>query len=96
MIFLKQEIIRIQFILTNNAKFVYQCPVFDLNVDVKFEGLWETMNRKGGITISVRKQFNFIILIFSFKKSYRNRNSPMDFSSFSSRKAMMSNAKATT
>lgn len=30
-----------------------QCPVFDLERNVQFEGYWQTMSRRGGITLTV-------------------------------------------
>ncbi|XP_018319207.1 SID1 transmembrane family member 1-like isoform X2 [Agrilus planipennis] len=31
------------------------CPIYDLNNDIKYQGLWETIDLKGGITISSRQ-----------------------------------------
>lgn len=32
---------------------VFQCPVFDLERNVQYSGYWQTVSRRGGVTISV-------------------------------------------
>ena len=39
--------------------FFFQCPVFDLVRNVEFSGEYQTVTKKGAITVTVRKFFCF-------------------------------------
>ena len=39
--------------------FCFQCPVFDLVRNVEFSGEYQTVTKKGAITVTVRKFFCF-------------------------------------
>lgn len=45
----------------------YSCPVMDLNDDVTFKGSWQTVSRKGGITISKDKMNQGFFVVFVVK-----------------------------
>ncbi|CAG9856719.1 unnamed protein product [Phyllotreta striolata] len=44
-----------------------KCPVFDLNKDIKYEGIYETINTKGAITLARRRYVGGFFLVFVAK-----------------------------
>ena len=44
----------------------FQCPVFDLDRDVKYQGAYQTMTKQGAITVNVS-----ISEVFPFRKSWQ-------------------------
>ena len=39
------------------VKLSFQCPVFDLDRDVKYQGTYQTMTKQGAITVNVSGLF---------------------------------------
>lgn len=55
----KNELLLIQ--LVTDLSFIFtQCPVFDMDSDIKYEGIWQTLMNKTGMTISVIDYTNSI------------------------------------
>ena len=47
----------------------FQCPVFDLDHDLKYEGIWQTMMNKTGMTISVSIGFSQNFILFDSQEN---------------------------
>lgn len=49
---------------------LFQCPVFDNERDILYDGYYLTMTRRGGITLTVRYIIQHSLFKYSANKTY--------------------------